>query len=63
MTTQPEYILEENLVEQLQDLGYAKVNIKDETELIANLIFMRRPKPFVTVLPTPKIMGKRGMWS
>ena len=37
MTTQPEYILEENLVEQLQDLGYAKVNIKDETELIANL--------------------------
>lgn len=37
MTTQPEYILEENLVEQLQDLGYAKVNIKDETELVANL--------------------------
>lgn len=37
MTTQPEYILEENLVEQLQDLGYAKVNIKDEPELVANL--------------------------
>ena len=37
MTTQPEYILEENLVEQLQDLGYTKVNIKDEAELVANL--------------------------
>ena len=37
MTTQPEYILEENLVEQLQDLGYEKVNIKDEDELVANL--------------------------
>ena len=34
MTTQPEYILEENLVEQLQDLGYTKVNIKDEDELV-----------------------------
>ena len=37
MTTQPEYILEENLVEQLQDLGYTKVNIKDEDELVTNL--------------------------
>lgn len=37
MTTQPEYILEENLVEQLQDLGYKKVVIKDETALIVNL--------------------------
>tara|TARA_E500000318_G_scaffold111893_2_gene132437 strand:+ start:3015 stop:5849 length:2835 start_codon:yes stop_codon:yes gene_type:complete len=37
MTTQPEYILEENLVEQLQELGYTKVNIKDEVELLANL--------------------------
>jgi len=37
MTAQPEYILEENLVEQLQDLGYTKVSIKDEAELIANL--------------------------
>nr|WP_292960771.1 type I restriction endonuclease subunit R [Muricauda sp. UBA7809] len=37
MTTQPEYILEENLVEQLQDLGYTKVSIKDEAELVANL--------------------------
>ncbi|NDV17714.1 HsdR family type I site-specific deoxyribonuclease [Muricauda sp. TY007] len=37
MTTQPEYILEENLVEQLQDLGYTKVSIKDEVELLANL--------------------------
>ena len=37
MTTQPEYILEKNLVEQLQDLGYTKVSIKDEAELVANL--------------------------
>ncbi|WP_127139077.1 type I restriction endonuclease subunit R [Flagellimonas oceanensis] len=37
MTTQPEYILEENLVEQLQDLGYEKVIIKDEDQLVANL--------------------------
>src|SRR5690606_29799042 len=37
MTTQPEYILEENLVNQLQTLGYSKVAIKDETDLIANL--------------------------
>ena len=37
MTTQPEYIIEENLVEQLQELGYTKVNIKDEVELLANL--------------------------
>ncbi|WP_108422844.1 type I restriction endonuclease subunit R [Flagellimonas amoyensis] len=37
MTTQPEYILEENLVDQLEALGYAKVSIKDEVELIANL--------------------------
>ena len=37
MTTQPEYILEENLVQQLTDIGYAKVVIKDEADLIANL--------------------------
>lgn len=37
MTAQPEYILEKNLVEQLQNLGYKKVNIKDEVELLANL--------------------------
>jgi len=37
MTTQPEYILEENLVEQLQDLGYSKVSIKDDAELVVNL--------------------------
>lgn len=37
MTTQPEAILEENLVKQLQELGYAKVAIKDEVDLIANL--------------------------
>jgi type I restriction enzyme, R subunit len=37
MTTQPEYILEENLVTQLQDLGYQKVIIQDERDLIDNL--------------------------
>jgi type I restriction enzyme R subunit len=37
MTTQPEYILEENLVQQLTEIGYTKVTIKDETDLIANL--------------------------
>ncbi len=37
MTTQSEYILEENLIKQLQELGYQKVVIKDENDLIANL--------------------------
>ncbi|GAB5526273.1 MAG: type I restriction endonuclease subunit R [Roseivirga sp.] len=37
MTTQPEAVLEENLVSQLQELGYAKVAIKDEADLVANL--------------------------
>ena len=37
MAKQPEQILEEQLVAQLQKLGYDLVHIKDETELIANL--------------------------
>lgn len=37
MTTQSEAILEEILVEQLQGLGYSKVVIKDEADLITNL--------------------------
>jgi len=37
MTKQPEYILEENLVKQLVALGYSKVIIKDEKDLIQNL--------------------------
>ncbi|MBL4879842.1 MAG: type I restriction endonuclease subunit R, partial [Oleispira sp.] len=37
MTAQPEYILEENLVQQLVDLGYKKVVIKGESDLINNL--------------------------
>lgn len=37
MTTQPEQLLENNLVAQLQLLGYAFVTIKDETDLLANL--------------------------
>ncbi len=37
MTKQPEYILEENLVAQLRELGYQKVVIADENQLIENL--------------------------
>lgn len=37
MTTQSEYILEESLIKQLQELGYEKVVIKDENDLISNL--------------------------
>ncbi len=37
MTSQPEQILENNLVAQLQELGYKKVVIKDEDDLLANL--------------------------
>jgi type I restriction enzyme, R subunit len=37
MSTESEYILEENLIKQLQELGYQKVVIKDENDLIANL--------------------------
>ncbi|MBN1990461.1 MAG: type I restriction endonuclease subunit R, partial [Bacteroidales bacterium] len=37
MSKQPEQILENQLVEQLQQLGYGLVHITNETELIANL--------------------------
>jgi type I restriction enzyme R subunit len=37
MTTQPEQILENNLLYQLQKLGYKSVVIKDETDLLGNL--------------------------
>lgn len=37
MTTQPEQTLENNLVAQLVGLGYKKVEIKDEKDLLANL--------------------------
>jgi type I restriction enzyme, R subunit len=37
MSKQPEQILENQLVTQLQKLGYALVQLKDETALIANL--------------------------
>ena len=37
MSTQPEQILENNLVEQLQGLGYAYVSIKNESDLLQNL--------------------------
>ena len=36
MSKQPEQILENNLIEQLQKLGYKKVVIHDEKELLAN---------------------------
>jgi type I restriction enzyme, R subunit len=37
MATQPEQILEDNLVKQLTTLGYDRVTIRDEKELLANL--------------------------
>lgn len=37
MTTQPEQILEDNLIAQLQKMSYDFVAIKDEKELLANL--------------------------
>jgi type I restriction enzyme R subunit len=37
MAKQSEQVLEEQLVAQLQKLGYGLVSIKDETALIANL--------------------------
>jgi type I restriction enzyme R subunit len=37
MTTQPELILENQLIAKLQELGYALVHIQNETELIGNL--------------------------
>jgi len=37
MSRQPEQILEEKLVQQLTELGYGLVHIKDETDLIINL--------------------------
>ena len=37
MNTQPEQILENSLVSQLEQLGYKKVVIKNETDLLANL--------------------------
>lgn len=37
MSTQPEQILEDNLVKQLNSLGYGFVSIKDEKQLLDNL--------------------------
>ena len=37
MPTQPEQVLEDNLVVQLINLGYGKVTIKDEKDLLVNL--------------------------
>jgi type I restriction enzyme R subunit len=37
MSRQPEQILEEQLVQQLTELGYGLVHLKNETEVIANL--------------------------
>jgi type I restriction enzyme R subunit len=37
MSTQPEYILELELIRQLEDLGYKKVSIANEDGLITNL--------------------------
>lgn len=37
MSTQPEQVLEENLIKQLQQLGYALVTITNESDLLQNL--------------------------
>jgi len=37
MTVQSEYQLENELITQLQGLGYATVTIKDERQLLSNL--------------------------
>jgi len=37
MTSQPEHILELNLIAQLEKLGYEKAVIKDESDLLINL--------------------------
>lgn len=37
MTTQPEQILENNLITQLEKLGYDKVLVRDEKDLLSNL--------------------------
>jgi type I restriction enzyme R subunit len=37
MTVQSEYQLENELIAQLQQLGYATVTIKDERQLLSNL--------------------------
>jgi type I restriction enzyme R subunit len=37
MSRQPEQILEEQLVQQLTELGYSLVHLKNETEVVANL--------------------------
>ena len=37
MSSQPEYILEQKLIEQLQALGHKAVKISDESDLIKNL--------------------------
>lgn len=37
MTTQPEQVLENNLIKQLKELGHSYVAIKDEAELYKNL--------------------------
>jgi type I restriction enzyme R subunit len=37
MTTQPEQVLEANLVKQLNALGHSSVTLKNETDLLANL--------------------------
>ena len=37
MTTQPEQVLENNLISQLINLGHERVTIKTEDDLLANL--------------------------
>ncbi len=42
MPTQPEQVLEDTLVAQLVNLGYGKVIVKDEKDLLVNLKSQQR---------------------
>ncbi|MBW4888107.1 type I restriction endonuclease subunit R [Mucilaginibacter sp. HMF5004] len=52
MTTQPEQVLEDNLVIQLKGLGYAYVVLKDEQALLANLKSQLEKHNEVTITDT-----------
>ena len=45
MNKQPEQILENNLITQLQFVGYEKVVIKDESDLLSNFKTQRDACP------------------
>lgn len=50
MPKQPEQILEDNLVMQVQTLGYSCVSVNDERDLLANLVEPNKPKSLIFYL-------------